>query len=243
MPVLEKSHAAPDSFVSIAGGYVVRDPALPDLAGRYLYADTYGGTIRAATLAPGGATGDASTGLHVPTLASFGEDACGRVYAVSLDGPVSRLAQSGECVPPPGSPAAGAPAAPGGQAPGADRTAPVLRLRAASRQRPWRTGVVRLRVSCDEVCDVRVGGTFVVARSPNGARAAVVSRATTSTAKATLAAGAAVSVKATVSARTRRSLLRSLRRHRRVTLRFTVTARDKAGNARTSTARSRMVLR
>ncbi|HMJ32400.1 MAG TPA: PQQ-dependent sugar dehydrogenase [Baekduia sp.] len=243
MPVLEKSHAAPDSFVSLAGGYVVRDPALPDLAGRYLYADTYGGTIRAATLAPGGATGDASTDLHVPTLVSFGEDACGRVYAVSLDGPVSRLAQSGACVPAPGSPAAAAPATPGGQAPGTDRTAPVLRLRAASRQRPWRTGVVRLRVSCDEACDVRVGGTFVVTRTKNGAGAAVVSRVTISTAKATLAAGAAVSVKAKVSARTRRPLLRSLRRHRRVTLRFTVTARDKAGNGRTSTARSRVVLR
>jgi glucose/arabinose dehydrogenase len=243
MPVLEKGHAAPDAFRSIAGGYVVRDPALPDLLGRYVYADTYLGNIRAATLAPGGATGDAATGLHVGTLASFGEDACGRVYAVSLEGPVYRLAQSGACAEAPaggGGPGSGVP---GTTAPAADTVAPVLRLAAASRQRPWRTGVVRLRVSCDEACALMAQGTFVITRS-RGARAAVVSRLVTSTAKTTLAPGAAVTIKAKVGARTRRTLLRSLRRgHRRVTLRFAVTATDPAGNARAGTVRSRVTLR
>ena len=150
MPVLEKAHSAPDSFSTIAGGYVVRDPALPDLLGRYVYADTYLGDIRAATLAVGGATGDTDTGLHVSTLASFGEDACGRVYAVSLDGPVYRLAQSGDCVPPPsvGGPGVTSPVAPGAPGGGGRRAGgPGVKLRAAARQRPWATGVVRVRVS------------------------------------------------------------------------------------------------
>jgi hypothetical protein len=36
---------------------------------------------------------DRSTGLEVPKLASFGEDASGRLYAVSLDGPVYRIVE------------------------------------------------------------------------------------------------------------------------------------------------------
>jgi hypothetical protein len=36
----------------------------------------------------------------VPALDSFGEDGCGRVYAVSLNGPVYRLATSGDCAGP-----------------------------------------------------------------------------------------------------------------------------------------------
>ena len=39
----------------------------------------------------GKATGDRSTGLTVSSLSSFGEDARGRVYATSLNGPVYRL--------------------------------------------------------------------------------------------------------------------------------------------------------
>jgi glucose/arabinose dehydrogenase len=247
MPVLEKSHGAPDGFSTIAGGYVVRDPALPDLAGRYLYADTYAGDIRAVTLGSGGATGDAATGLHVSTLASFGEDACGRVYAVSLDGPVFRLAQSGDCVPPPapGAPpgTTPAPGGGGGAAPGTTDGPPGVVLTAATRQRPWKTGVVRVRVACDEICDVAARGTFLVTRTKSGAGAATVKLLRTATAKTTLAAGAKVTVKARVSARTRRSLLRALHRGRRVTLRFAVTATDRAGQTTTATARSRITRR
>ncbi|HWI70633.1 MAG TPA: hypothetical protein VNT55_01660, partial [Baekduia sp.] len=206
-----------------------------------LYADTYLGDIRAVTLGPGGATGDAATGLHVSTLASFGEDACGRVYAASLDGPVFRLAQSGDCVLP--APVGTAPP-PGGITPppatGAPARGPRVVLVAASKQRPWRTGVVRVRVSCDTICDVSARGTFLITRTQSGAGAATVRLLRTATAKTTLAAGAKVTVKVKVSARTRRSLLRALHRGRRVTLRFAVTATDRAGHATLATARSRI---
>ena len=91
-PVLTKRHS--NGWCSITGGYVVRDPALPALAGRYVYSDFCLGQIRAARLRAGGATGDAGIGLpRVPNLSSFGEDARGRVYVVALDGPVYRLVQ------------------------------------------------------------------------------------------------------------------------------------------------------
>jgi glucose/arabinose dehydrogenase len=244
MPVLEKAHAAPDGFASIAGGYVVRDPALPDLLGRYLYADTYLGDIRAVTLGPGGATEDAATGLHVSTLASFGQDACGRIYAVSLDGPVYRLAQSGACVPPAGAgtvPPAGGGG--GGTAPAADR-APVVKLHAATKQRPWTTGVVRVRAACDEICTLGAQGTFLITRTRKGAGAATVRLLRTATSEtAKLAAGATVTIKMKVSARTRRSLLSALKRGRRVTLRIAITATDRTGHVRHASARSAITRR
>ena len=63
----------------------------PGLAGRYIYGDYCTGVIRSFRIVNGKATGDRRTGLDVPELSSFGEDARGRVYAVSLNGPVYRL--------------------------------------------------------------------------------------------------------------------------------------------------------
>ena len=39
----------------------------------------------------GEAVDDRAVGLQVPSISSFGEDQRGRIYAVSLDGPVFRL--------------------------------------------------------------------------------------------------------------------------------------------------------
>ncbi|MCW3010887.1 MAG: glucose/sorbosone dehydrogenase-like protein [Solirubrobacterales bacterium] len=90
-PVLEKQHD--DDWCSITGGVVVRDPALRSLRGTYLYGDFCLGKVRGATLSPSRATNDRDLGLpKVEGLASFGEDARGRVYVVSLSGTVSRLA-------------------------------------------------------------------------------------------------------------------------------------------------------
>jgi glucose/arabinose dehydrogenase len=90
-PVITHSHG--EGFCSITGGYVVRDRAVPALYGRYVYGDYCEGHIRAATLRAGRRV--ASRALPLPKvggLSSFGEDAAGRVYATSLNGPVYRLA-------------------------------------------------------------------------------------------------------------------------------------------------------
>ena len=89
-PVIEKSHD--DGWCSITGGVVVRDPGLPGLRGRYVYGDFCQGQIHAARLSPGGATEDRALPLKpIESLASFGEDAAGRVYVVSLAGAVYRF--------------------------------------------------------------------------------------------------------------------------------------------------------
>jgi glucose/arabinose dehydrogenase len=88
-PVITHSHG--EGSCSITGGYVVRDRQLTGWVGRYLYGDFCRGRIESAALSPGRATGRRSTGLRVDSLSSFGEDALGRVYAVSLSGPVYRI--------------------------------------------------------------------------------------------------------------------------------------------------------
>ena len=90
-PVLQKSHAA--GWCSITGGYVVRDPGLRALRGRYVYGDFCRGQVRVATLRRAGARRDRALGVpRIGSLSSFGEDARGRIYVVSLGGPVYRLA-------------------------------------------------------------------------------------------------------------------------------------------------------
>lgn len=89
-PVLVALHSR--GYCAIIGGYVVRDRSLPALYGRYVYGDLCKPGIRSVTLSPGHATGDHDIGLSVRDMSSFGEDALGRIYAVSLDGPVYRIA-------------------------------------------------------------------------------------------------------------------------------------------------------
>src|SRR5262249_50318969 len=88
-PVLEYTHDS--GGCSVTGGYVIRDPRLPALAGRYVYGDYCTGDLMAAKLQPHRATGRTNLRLHVASLTSFGEDLDGRVYAVSQSGPVYRL--------------------------------------------------------------------------------------------------------------------------------------------------------
>jgi glucose/arabinose dehydrogenase len=82
-----------DGNCAVTGGYVVRDPSLPALFGRYVYGDFCAGELRSFRPAPPQARDDRSLGLDVPSLSSFGEDNAGHIYAVSLDGPVYRLVQ------------------------------------------------------------------------------------------------------------------------------------------------------
>jgi glucose/arabinose dehydrogenase len=90
-PVITHQHS--DGFCSITGGYVVRDRGVPGLYGRYVYGDYCEGRIRAARLRAGRrTTGKVLSLPQVGGLSSFGEDAAGRVYATSLNGPVYRIA-------------------------------------------------------------------------------------------------------------------------------------------------------
>ena len=92
-PVLEYGRSGGEC--SVTGGVVSRDPAVPDLAGRYVYGDFCAGRLRSFRIAGGRATDDRGLGLSVASLSSFGEDARGRVYATSLDGPVYRFRAGG----------------------------------------------------------------------------------------------------------------------------------------------------
>ena len=81
-----------DGWCSITGGVVVRDRSLPGLRGRYLFGDFCKSADRLGEAERGPrATRVRATSLRVASLSSFGEDARGRVYAVSLNGPVYRL--------------------------------------------------------------------------------------------------------------------------------------------------------
>ena len=91
-PVHEYSHSR---GCSVSGGYVVRDPTLPRLNGRYVYGDYCRSPLWSVRLQAPDAQDDRRLGLDVPGLTSFGEDACGHVYAVSADGPVFRLQAEG----------------------------------------------------------------------------------------------------------------------------------------------------
>lgn len=79
---------------AVTGGYVSRDPAVPALKGRYLYADFCVGDVRSldAGAANPSAT-DASTGITVDNPSSFGEGLKGELYIASLGGPVYRIVQ------------------------------------------------------------------------------------------------------------------------------------------------------
>ncbi|MEA2407737.1 MAG: hypothetical protein QOE69_1856, partial [Thermoleophilaceae bacterium] len=88
-PVLQHTHG--EGFCSITGGYVMRDRSLgKGWTGRYVYGDYCDGTLRVAALRRPSSRSRA-TRLKVGSLVSFGEDGRGRVYAVSLDGPVYRI--------------------------------------------------------------------------------------------------------------------------------------------------------
>jgi glucose/arabinose dehydrogenase len=93
-PALSYSQPSPRA---VTGGVVVRDPRLPELAGRYLYADFYRGVIRSRFLVAGAGAGHGSPiGLTVTNLASLTQDNGGCVYVTSLNGGVFRIAPDGE---------------------------------------------------------------------------------------------------------------------------------------------------
>jgi hypothetical protein len=212
-PVHERSHGS--TVGSITGGYVVRDPGLPTLLGRYVYGDIADSQLRSLVLSD--PSTDRSENLSVSSVSSFGEDVCGRVYVASLDGPVSRIqdgAPTACSFDPPAPPAA----APGPGAAGADTRKPAVRVRVSGLRSLVSRRRLRIALRTDEAATVTVSGRL---------RGVAPFR----TARLRLAAGRARVVSLRISRRSARKLRRTLRRKRVVT-RLTIRARDAAGNQR-----------
>ena len=211
-PAFARNHS--DGYSAIIGGYVVRDPGLPTLAGRYLYGDADIDSLRSVLLPD---TGDRAEPMPISRLSSFGEDACGRLYAASLEGPVYRIQD--------GTPTPCSYAPPRAPATPADAAAPGLKVRIL---RP-RLGRRRLRVAirCSEPC-----------------RAAVATRLKRvkrlSTRRRSLAANKRTVVPLKLGPGATRKLRRALRRRGRVRLAIRVRATDAAGNRSAVTRRGRI---
>ena len=77
---------------AVTGGFVYRGAAVPAARGRYFYGDFCAGTVWSLVRTRGGARVRREP-FEVDNLASFGEDARGELYLVSLAGSVYRLAR------------------------------------------------------------------------------------------------------------------------------------------------------
>ena len=89
-PVIEYGRAG--GACTVIGGFVYRGQRIDGLRGAYLYGDYCAGWVRAARVRDGKVVEQRDLGLSVPGLSSFGVDASGELYALSLGGEVYRLA-------------------------------------------------------------------------------------------------------------------------------------------------------
>jgi glucose/arabinose dehydrogenase len=87
MPVAVYSHRF---GCSVTGGYVYRGRAVSSARGRYFYGDYCTGIIWSLRMS-GGRASVRRERIHVDELSSFGEDARGELYAISLGGTIYRL--------------------------------------------------------------------------------------------------------------------------------------------------------
>jgi glucose/arabinose dehydrogenase len=89
-PVIEYSHDS--GGCTVIGGFVYRGQRVRGLRGAYLYGDYCAGWVRAARVSGGKVAEQRDLGLDVNSLSSFGTDADGELYALSLGGDVYRIA-------------------------------------------------------------------------------------------------------------------------------------------------------
>ncbi|MBW3546758.1 MAG: PQQ-dependent sugar dehydrogenase [Actinobacteria bacterium] len=89
-PVYEYNH---DEGFSVTGGFVYRGERIPGLRGAYVFGDLGTARLWALGTDENGGLGrhDLGVGVEEGTLASFGEDADGELYVLSLAGSVLRL--------------------------------------------------------------------------------------------------------------------------------------------------------
>jgi glucose/arabinose dehydrogenase len=96
MPALEYEHrwdAVGLCDGSVIGGYVVRDPSVPSLYGRYVYADYCFRELRSFDPRAPRQTDRLEIDIDRPAITSFGRDANGHVYVVFETGGISRLVE------------------------------------------------------------------------------------------------------------------------------------------------------
>jgi glucose/arabinose dehydrogenase len=86
-PVYVYSH---DEGYSVTGGFVYRGTRNRSLRGRYVFGDYGSGEVSSLRL-DGGKASTPTIEARIPSLSSFGEDARGELYAVSLTGTLYRL--------------------------------------------------------------------------------------------------------------------------------------------------------
>ena len=79
---------------AVAGGFVYRGSAVPAARGRYFYGDNCSGAVWSLRVSGGRARGIRRERFTIDGLTSFGEDAAGELYAVSLEGRVYKLVGS-----------------------------------------------------------------------------------------------------------------------------------------------------
>jgi hypothetical protein len=223
-PVFEYPHCSASVFCGsgIIGGYVVRDPAIPELYGRYIYGDlsTSGSKgLRSIVLGQPSASGDASVALNVSGLSGFGEDAGGCVYAESVNnGGVWRIAPAGSTSPGPCPVTAVTPP----PSTGKDSTPARLKITRSRKQHVLKTHYIKITVSSNELAAITARGRI------NIPGAAKVFRTHTSTRKCF--GGKKVTLRLRLSKKTLGKIRRALRHRKFLTATITVTSKDASGN-------------
>lgn len=89
LPIYEYENGGENRAVT--GGYVYRGSRIPLLRGAYVFADYAAGRLRAFELREGAANDHRFLGPQASQIASFGEDASGELYVLSLDGGLFRI--------------------------------------------------------------------------------------------------------------------------------------------------------
>ncbi|MGH2805825.1 MAG: PQQ-dependent sugar dehydrogenase [Actinomycetota bacterium] len=80
-----------DQGGTVIGGYVYRGTKIPGLVGTYVFGDLFNPELRALRMTQAGLR-ERELGISVSNLVSFGEDNAGELYALSLSGPIFRIA-------------------------------------------------------------------------------------------------------------------------------------------------------
>ena len=80
-----------DRGCSVTGGYVYRGSARRSERGRYVYGDFCSGTLWSFRISSGEARDVRRETIEVASLSSFGENAQGELFAVSLEGTIFRI--------------------------------------------------------------------------------------------------------------------------------------------------------